>query len=311
MNRYKKLLCLFIILIFSINISNAEIKDSLFATVGDKAITESDIIEEIKTILILSDQPYTLDKKEQLQSIAVRENVKRNIKRMEIEKYNNLTFNEADLSLELIKMADAANSDIETLKIKFLQNGMKFSKVIDNIKTELLWNSLIFSLYKNRLSINMDEVNEQLEEMEKQTVVNEYLISEIITKPVSKDELDDEIKKIKEEIIINGFEKVAMERSISDSSINGGNLGWVEQGLISKEFSSKIINTPIGEISEPILLPEGILFFKVRDKKVSNKIVNKEVAKKRIIASEKAKILNMYSLSHYDNLRRTVAINYY
>jgi len=137
------------------------------------------------------------------------------------------------------------------------------------------------------------------------------LISEIIIEPVSKDKLDFEIKKIKEEIKVQGFEKVAMEKSISDSSINGGDLGWVSQNLISKEFQSKIINTPIGEISDPVLLPKGIVFFKVRDKRISNKIFNIEEAKQQLINSEKTKILNMYSLSHYDTLRRTVAINYY
>ena len=35
------------------------IKDSLFATVGNKAITQSDIINEIKIILILTGQGFT------------------------------------------------------------------------------------------------------------------------------------------------------------------------------------------------------------------------------------------------------------
>ena len=56
---------------------------------------------------------------------------------------------------------------------------------------------------------------------------------------------------------------------------------------------------------------EGILFFKVRDKKSSKEIIDLDVAKEQLVASEKAKILNMYSLSHYDTLRRTIAINYY
>ena len=102
-----------------------------------------------------------------------------------------------------------------------------------------------------------------------------------------------------------------MEKSISDSSINGGDLGWISENLISDEFRSKIINTKIGEISDPVLLPEGIVLFKVRDKKTSEKVVNLEDARRQIIDSEKKKILNMYSLSHYDTLRRTIAINYY
>ncbi len=311
MNNLKKITLLIIIFLFASSNLHGEIKDGLFATVGNKAITESDIVKEIKTILILSDQPYSIEKREVLQSVAVRETVKRNIKKIEIAKYNNISYNEADLSRELIFIAEKANADIETLKIKFSQNGINFSDVIENIKTELKWNSLIYQLYNKRLNINLDEVEEQLKNLSDKKNVNEYLISEIIMKPVSKDELNLEISKINEEIKNHGFEKVAMEKSISDSSINGGDLGWISENLISDEFRSKIINTKIGEISDPVLLPEGIVLFKVRDKKTSEKVVNLEDARRQIIDSEKKKILNMYSLSHYDTLRRTIAINYY
>ena len=311
MNNLKKITLLIIIFLFASSNLHGEIKDGLFATVGNKAITESDIVKEIKTILILSDQPYSIEKREVLQSVAVREAVKRNIKKIEIAKYNNISYNESDLSRELIFIAEKANADIETLKIKFSQNGINFSEVIENIKTELKWNSLIYQLYNKRLNINLDEVEEQLKNLSDKKNVNEYLISEIIIKPVSKDELNSEISKINEEIKNYGFEKVAMEKSISDSSINGGDLGWISENLISDEFRSKIINTKIGEISDPVLLPEGIVLFKVRDKKTSEKVVNLEDARRQIIDSEKKKILNMYSLSHYDTLRRTIAINYY
>ena len=311
MKNFKKIIFLVLSFIIFSNNLHGEIKDGLFATVGDKAITESDIVREIKTILILTDQPYSDEKRDLLQSVAVRESIKRNIKKIEIEKYNNLSYNESDLSKELIFLAEQSNSDLNTLKIKFAQNGINFTNVIENIKTELLWNSLIFELYKNRLNINLNEVDEQVKNLNTKKDINEYLISEIIIKPVSEDKISLEINKIKDEIEVHGFEKVAMEKSISDSSINGGDLGWVAENLISEEFKNKIINTSIGRISEPVLLPEGIIFFKIRDKRTSKKITNIEDARQQIINSEKTKILNMYSLSHYDTLRRSIAINYY
>ena len=311
MKNFKKIIFLVLSFIIFSNNLHGEIKDGLFATVGDKAITESDIVREIKTILILTDQPYSDEKRDLLQSVAVRESIKRNIKKIEIEKYNNLSYNESDLSKELIFLAEQSNSDLNTLKIKFAQNGINFTNVIENIKTELLWNSLIFELYKNRLNINLNEVDEQVANLNKKKDINEYLISEIIIKPVSEDKISLEINKIKDEIEVHGFEKIAMEKSISDSSINGGDLGWVAENLISEEFKNKIINTSIGRISEPVLLPEGIIFFKIRDKRTSKKITNIEDARQQIINSEKTKILNMYSLSHYDTLRRSIAINYY
>ena len=73
---------------------------------------------------------------------------------------------------------------------------------------------------------------------------------------------------------------------------------------------SSIEDKKVGEISEPIVLPEGIIIFTVRDKRKSNKVVDLESIRNSLILAERNKILNMYSLSHYESLTRKIAVNY-
>ena len=200
--------------------------------------------------------------------------------------------------------------DLDTLKNTFITNGINFSNVVDQMKTELLWNSLIFQLYKSRLSVNIDEINEQLKLFQNKGEVVEYLLSEIILKPIPANELKTKIKEVKNKIKNEGFKNVARSLSISETALNGGDLGWVNENIISESFKDKIINTPLGNISEPILLPEGILLLKVRDIKRTESILDLEVAKDKLVDAEKTKILNMHSLTHYDTLRRSISINY-
>jgi len=300
-----------IITFFCLVESNAAIKDSLFATVGNKAITRSDIINEIKIILILNGQNFSQDYAEQIESSAIQSTIKRNLKRIEIEKYKSLNFNYDDLNSELNQLASNINMNLDTLKNTFIANELDFSSLTNQIQTELLWNSLIFKLYKDRLSININEIEEQLKLIQNKKEMEEYLISEIIIKPVSQDKLQSKIKEIKNKISIEGFEKVAINLSISETALKGGNLGWISENLISETFKSKIINTPVGNISEPIILPQGILFFKLRDKRKLKKFTNLEDAKNQLINAEKTKILKMHSLSHYENLKRSIPIHYY
>ena len=300
-----------LITISFVNNTYAEIKDSLFATVGQKAITESDIIREIKTILILSDQVYTKDKKPQLQSLAVKETIKRNIKQIEVEKYDALTFNKIDLDNQINQISINLNTDIETLKKRFENNGIKFSYLVENIKTELLWNSLVYALFNDRLNVNQKEIEEQIEMIKTKKTIDEYLISEIIIKPNQDKDIDSEIKDIIEKIKIEGFEKVAMNLSVSDTAVKGGDLGWIDENVISKQFKSKILNTAVGKVSEAIILNEGILFFKVKNKRSKENIINIDDVREKLITSEKQKILNMYSLSHYENIKRQITINYF
>ena len=102
-----------------------------------------------------------------------------------------------------------------------------------------------------------------------------------------------------------------MNLSISQSAAKGGDLGWVNENQISKKFRSKISNTPIGGLSEAILINEGILIFKVRDKRIIKSKINLEELKEQLVRSEKEKILNMYARSHYDNLRRSISIKFF
>ena len=300
-----------IILFFCLVESNAVIKDSLFATVGNKAITRSDIVNEIKTILILNGQNFSQDYAQQIESAAIQSTIKRNIKQIEIEKYNYLKFNHADLNNELNQLASNISMNLNTLKNTFIANGINFSDVNNQIRTELLWNSLIFNLYKDRLSININEIDEQLKLIQNKKEMEEYLISEIIIKPVSKNKLQSKIKEIKNKISIEGFEKTAINLSISETALKGGDLGWISENIISETFRSKIINTPVGHISAPIILPQGILFLKLRDKRKLKKFVNLEDAKNQLVNAEKTKILKMHSLSHYENLKKSISIQYY
>lgn len=306
----KIIITLFICLISNSNVYAETIEDGLFIIVGNKAITKSDIVDEIKLILILNSMSYSDDKKNQLQKIAIKSAVNKTVKEIEIDKYEHLTYNKIDLNNELISLAERINMDVETLRNICISNELSFSSITDQIKTELLWNTLIFDLYNNKISINLEEIDERIKIAKTKKSFNEYLISEIVLKPVEKNLIESRIEEVKNMIEIDGFEKTAISLSISQTASNGGDLGWLNETQISEKFQSKIFNTQPGNLAEPIFLNEGILIFKVRDKRKTKKEINVDELKEQFIQAEKTKILNMYSMSHYDNLARTISIKY-
>ena len=309
MTKAKKIFCIILIVLLCPLKANTEIQDGLLFSVGNKAITKSDIVNEVKIILILNNKSYSDEIRDQLRHTAIQSIIKRSIKKIEVEKNDFLNFNQKDFNHEVEVLAKKINVDVETLKNICASNGLDFSLVEDQIKVELLWNSLIFHLYRDRLTINVDEIDEQLQIYQTKKEVVNYLISEIIINPVEKNEMNSKIKELKNKIANEGFDKVAMNSSISETAIKGGDLGWVNENSISKKFRTKIINTPIGELSEPILLPEGILIFKVRDKKILE-TKNVEEVKQQLLNYEKTKMLNMYALTHYDKLRRSIQVKF-
>ena len=206
MKDFKKIIVIIFIAFFCLNESKAIIKDSLYVTVGNKAITQSDIIEEIKMILLLNGQSYSEENKEQLKSLAVKTVIKRKIKEIEIEKYKITQYNKGDLNNQLKKIAGSLNIELEILKKRFEDNNVDFSKVRDHIKVDLMWNSLIFQLYKHMMAINVNEIDEQLKIVSATNKINEYLISEIIVKYANGIEKEQQVKELNDKIKIMGFE---------------------------------------------------------------------------------------------------------
>jgi len=290
-----------------------EIKDGLYATVGSRAITKSDIMNEVKMILIVNNITYTAEQQNSLQRTAIKSLVTRNIKDIEIEKNNFLTINDQDLMNELTRKANNLGVDLETLKKICESQNFDFGIIENEVKTKLLWNSLIFHLYRDKLSINFEEIDEQLKtkKIDQNQNIEEFLISEILLKPESKEKVQSQVDELIEKIKTDGFKNAAIEFSISQTGTKGGDLGWLNKNQISKNFMPIIESTPIGEISKPIVLKDGILFFTVRNKRINKQKIDLEELKNQLVSLEKNKILDMYSMTHYDNLKRSVGVNFF
>jgi len=287
-----------------------KLKDGIYAIVGNNAVTKSDILNEIKKILILNNMQYSNETKQQLQRMAVVSVIENNIKSIEIKKNDFLKYNDKDLIFELNNAAKRINMSLGDLKKICEENELDFSIIENQMINNLLWNSLIFYIYNSRVSINYAEIDEQLKINQDKLEFSEYLISEIVIPPVSKDNIVDHVKKVMQKIDIEGFEKVAINLSVSKSASRGGDIGWLNENQISKTFKPVIINTAVGGISKAIMLKDGIIIFKVRDIRKRKNEINPEQIKEQLINTEKTKILNMYSKSHYENLKRRASIKY-
>ena len=310
MIKINKIIFTFLVLLIFTGKGVAEIKDSLFMTVGNNPVTRSDIVNEIKIILILNNESYSDDKREQLQNLAVKSIIKRNVKQIELDRHDYLEYSKEDLKSELERLATKISVDVETLKNICASNELDFSLIENQIKVELYWNSLIFQLYKNRLKVDSKEIDEKLKKIQNKKI-KEYLISEILFTITEEDKLDSEIAEMIKKINIEGFENVARNSSISESGIKGGDLGWLNENVISEKMKSTILETPVGQLSKPVVLRNGVLIFKIRDRREVKESLSLEQSKNILVNSEKTKILKMHSASHFDRVRRTITVKFF
>ena len=309
MKRVKILNYLFIIF-FLFQFSNvfSKISNSIVITVGNLPITYLDLVKEMRLIAIVSNNKIENSNKEQIKNIAAKSLIKRKIKEIEIEKYSIKNYNKNDLKKLISQTSINLGTNEDGLKKIMNLNNLDFKYLEHKYEVDLKWNSLIFELYKNKVVLNMGEVEEILNNTVKNTVSRkDFLLSEIeINLP--NNEMQLVIKKIMGNIEMEGFENTAKKYSISQTAERGGSLGWMNEKKLSRKILENIKNLKTNEVGKPIILENSIVFLKKMGEKVYEKDVKK--LKDNIIKIEKEKKLKMFSNSHYSNLERVTQINF-
>ncbi len=306
----EKILKYLFILFFLLQASQvlAKISNSIIITVGSLPITQLDLVKEMRLISIISNNKIDNSNKEQIKNIAAKSLIKRKIKEIEIKKYGIKNYDQNDLEKLIKKTSINLGTDQNGLKEIMNANNIDFQYLKRKFEIDLKWNSLIFEIYKNKVVLNMNEVEEKISsEIQKTDSSRQFLLSEIQVN-LPEGDFQPTVKKIMANIKIEGFENTAKKFSIAKSAEQGGNVGWINEKKLSKKIYENIKDLGTNEIGKPIVLENIIIIIKKMGEKVYEKDIEK--IKDSIIRVEKRKKLKMFSNSHYSNLERTIQINF-
>ena len=288
----------------------ADISNKIVLTVGNLPITLYDLKQEVKLLSILNPGKLENQSVEDLQSLGIESLTIKKIKEQEIKKKQlDNTENEEFVEYEISRVLKSLNMDKQALEKILAENQLEISDLKNHILIEIKWNRLVYAIYKNKIKIDEESVNKKVEEysMEKNSY-DEYFLSEIIV-PVSDSQNPNEVyQKVKSRLLSEKFENVAREISISQTRDAGGEVGWVNEKTIAEIVIKKIKDLNVGEITSPILIPEGIMIIKLNNKREIKNEINKDQLKRKIILNERDKILTTYSKMYLNKLKSNTMI---
>ena len=303
----KKIYNFFLILIFiliSINIYSKEIK--IISKINNEIITNIDLENHIKYLLITNSNLKDLNKKELIE-LSKNSLINEILKKKEIDKF--LSVNEkSSLGEKLVKQNYMSlGFDNKSDYKSFLERkGVSLELVKSKLIIEQLWNTLIYEKFKEKVKINENEIKKKIKIYKNQKKkLYEFNVSEILfTFDVSFNEVNEFIKKY-------GFKSAAVKFSISDTSSKGGEIGWVKLTNLSQEFQEKIYSLKIGEHTEPIKIPSGNLILRLNSKREIKDQFDLDKETKKQIIFEQNRQLNSFSLNYFNKLKQNAIINEY
>ena len=102
----------------------------------------------------------------------------------------------------------------------------------------------------------------------------DFKLSEILFILNENESLDEKYNLIKKTINEKNFSQAALLYSISDTSKNGGELGWIKESSINTKIKKKISEMNTGQYTKPIVVPGGFLILIVEDKRTVKRDTN-------------------------------------
>jgi peptidyl-prolyl cis-trans isomerase SurA len=299
----------FIILFFFIISKNLNVKaleNKILFKVNNEIITTIDISNEINYLQTINVQTNNLEQ-DIIIDIAKNSLIREKIKKIEMLKnIKELKIGEEYLNLLIKNIFSNLGFENEVeFNIYLESKNVTKKRLKEKITIDASWKQFIYQKFKNKIKIDKEKIKTEVSN--KKSI--SFNISEILFNLEKNENLNEKFKIIIETINQNGFENAALIYSLSDTSKNGGKIGWINESTVSKKIAKELSLINIHEFTKPIKVPSGFLILKLNDIKKEKAEINLEEETNRIANIKINEQLNQFSNIYLKKIRKNIIIN--
>ena len=302
----------FLIILFNILLCKLVYSKEIYVVskVNNVIITNIDIDNEYRYLIALNNDLENIDSKKIIK-LAKNSIIREKIKETELMNHYDLSKPNKYITKIMKNFFNSLGIKTEEEFEKYLSNyDLSYEEVRKKIIIEAAWNDLIYQKFSKNIEIDESEVKKKVEKvfLNKKNQ-NIYLLSEILFNVNENENIDNKYELIKKSIENVGFKNSANIYSISESGKLGGKIGWINENQLSKIIKERIIKIKIGEYSEPITVPGGLLILKINDIKLKKNNLNLKQEYEKQIVFEKDVQLNRFSKIYFNKIKKNSTIS--
>ena len=305
-----KLLIIFLtIILYIFSVNSYSVENKIKFRINEEIITSIDIINEANYLKVFSPKIKELNN-DQILKIAQNSLINETIKKLEISKYLDQLNENKPYQNQLIESTykKMGIQSYENFLDYLRQNNLTIKFIKRKISTELFWKQFIFAKFSNKIKINEEDLKKKISNnLEKK--IKSYYLSEILYEVRDNNDQKSKMEEIENSIMEKGFQNTALIYSISDTSKDGGKLGWISENSLNKNIKKKLQNLKIGEMTKPIISGSNFLILKIDDVKLEEKKIDINKELKKLVDAEKNKQLNQLANIFFNKIRKDYNIN--
>jgi peptidyl-prolyl cis-trans isomerase SurA len=242
------------------------------AVVNDDVITSQDLVERLALAVATSGLPDDQATRQRLAPQVLRGFIDEKLQLQEAERLG-LQVTERDIDTALDTIAGRNNTDRATL-LRFLESrGINPRTLRNQLRAQIAWIKVVGQEVRPRIVVPQEQVEFALKRAAAAPAADEVLLSEIVLPVYDRSQESEVVAQARElvQTLRNGADFAALARQVSAaaSAERGGDLGWVSTTALAPELRDSVADLAAGEISEPVLRPDGVQIFRLRERRAT------------------------------------------
>ncbi len=305
--KIKKTLILIFLCSFNFFSESVSKENKILFKINNEIITTIDIQNEMRFLSIMNLDFSKIEINKRIE-IAKNSLIREKVKQIEIIKIReNIEINNKIFE-EIVQNYFTALkfNNLQAFENYFKSKNLNPKFIRKKISIDTLWKQLIFEKFSKNVKIDRRKIEKSIKNIENQ---KEFLLSEIVFNIAENEQLSAKTKKISKTIKEKSFSEAAYDFSISETSKNGGKLGWIKEEIVSDLIKKELKKINVGEFTTPIVIPGGFLILYIEDLRTIKKNLNIENEIKNIIEKKTNNQLNQFSNIYINKLKKNIQLN--
>lgn len=240
------------------------------AVVNDEVISMLDLAMRTRLAILASGLENTPEVRNRLRNQVLRSLIDERLQQQEAKRLD-ISVEDSQLDEAVARLADQNKLTPEQFLAVLEKNEILPNALLDQIRSGIVWRSLIQRRLQPSIEISDEEVEEVVARILSSQGHMQYRVSEIML-GVDNMIQDEEVRRAAERLaeqLRQGANFAALARQFSQSATAsvGGDLGWIEEGQLPDELGAALARMRSGQLEGPISTFGGYYILLLREQR--------------------------------------------
>lgn len=228
--------------------------------VNDDIITFSDIEDRVRLYMLGAPANLPEEAKQRVLQQALYRLVDEKLQ-MQEAKALNIVLSPRDIEQGFATLAAQNKMQPEQFREALLRAGINLTTIEEQIGAEIAWSQVVRRKLRPQITISESEIDTEVDRLQRGSGRTEYRLAEIFLSfdgPATEKNAREQAEKLAADIRKGRpFSQAAREFSEAPGAATGGDIGWIEEGVLPHELESAVATLQPGQLSDPIRTDKG------------------------------------------------------